>query len=225
MMSDALKQQIASYYWWHSIDLGNGIVTPGIKEFPRMRAEADAIFSGLDVTGKSVLDVGAWNGGFSLEAHRRGAASVTGMDHFTWTHPDYKGRETFELVSRVTGANFGAIDADLDVEALDLTGIGDFDVVLFLGVFYHLKDPIAALRQLVSHTKDVLVVESHVESSQEGDRPSMVFWPGREANNDPTNWWGPNKECLIALLKAAGMRTVQDIPLPYGNRALLRASK
>src|SRR5262245_46217259 len=76
-----LLARAKAYYWFHSIDLGNGVVTPGSKSVALLRAESDAIFGPLDLRGKSVLDIGAWNGNFSFEAKRRLAARVLATDH------------------------------------------------------------------------------------------------------------------------------------------------
>src|SRR5712692_11640559 len=80
-----LLARARTYYWFHSIDLGNGVVTPGSKSLDLLRAEGDAIFGPLDLRGKSVLDIGAWNGNFSFEAKRRQAARGLATDHHCWT--------------------------------------------------------------------------------------------------------------------------------------------
>src|SRR6516225_6199879 len=186
-----LQAIVASYIWWHSIDLGNGIVTNGVNTLETMELRYQQTCSKIDLVGRTVLDVGTWNGGFSVEAWRRGASSVTGFDHFTWNNTYFRARDTFNLTSSVTGAGLKAIDRDLDDPKLDLSDIGKFDVVLFLGVFYHLKNPLSALREVSGTVKDVLALETHLERFSE-DRPAMVFFPGAELAGDATNWWGPN---------------------------------
>ena len=105
----------------------------------------------------------------------------------------------------------------LDVDVPDLTSerVGQFDVVLFLGVFYHLVDPIRALQNLVALTKEVAVIETHLALS-ELERPAMVFYPGTELNNDPSNWWGPNRQCVEAqpgrLPRQTGVEVSEDTP-------------
>ena len=94
---------VDSYFWFHSIDLGDGITTPGQKTPRVMAIEFENTFAKVDLTNKSVLDIGAWNGGFSVEAMRRGAARVVALDHHTWNHSELRGRETFELVCRAIG--------------------------------------------------------------------------------------------------------------------------
>jgi tRNA (mo5U34)-methyltransferase len=200
-----LQEKIAQYFWWHTIDLGNGVVTPGFKTADLMRIEADALFSPVDLHNKTFLDVGAWNGGFSVEAARRGATRIAALDHYTWK--TWRGRETIDLVAQVTNNHIEAIEIDLDMPGLSLKHLGKFDVVLFSGVFYHLIDPIAATREVAALAREVLIVETHVEIIP-GDRPAMVFYPGAELADDPTNWWGPNIACVCALLKQCGFARV-----------------
>jgi tRNA (mo5U34)-methyltransferase len=192
------------YYWFHSIDLGNGVITPGGKSLEVLRAEGEAVFGPLDLRGKSVLDIGAWNGYFSFEAKRRLAARVLATDHHCWT-PEVQGRTTFDLARDALNLEIESLD--IDVPELTPDRIGQFDVVLFLGVLYHLVDPIRALHNVFALTKDVAVVETHLDLRRLG-RPAMVFYPGAELNNDPTNWWGPNRECVEALLKLVGFRRI-----------------
>jgi tRNA (mo5U34)-methyltransferase len=217
-----IAEEAARYFWWHSIDLGGGFVTPGHKTPEMMAAEFANTFDRLDLRGKSVLDIGAWTGGFSVEARRRGARTVTALDHYTWNHPGFRGREAFDLVNRVTGADIRAVDLDLDAPALDLGGVGRFDIVLFLGVFYHLKNPIGALRQIAELAREVLVVETHIEHFSP-ERPAMMFYPGAELAGDDTNWWGPNRACLVEPLGVVGFRRVIASPGWGSSREVFHA--
>jgi hypothetical protein len=76
-------------------------------------------------------------------------------------------------------------------------------VVLFLGVFYHMIDPIVVLQQVASLAKDLPVIETH-QDLLALDRPAMAFYPGTTRANDPSNWWGPNPECVTQLLASTG---------------------
>ena len=109
-----LASRVAQYHWHHSIDLGDGVVTKGAKPPHVINAEADVIFDRLDLAGRSVLDVGAWNGFFSFEAKRRGAARVLATDSYRWSLPEFRGRELFELVREALG---------IDVEAQEMSSI------------------------------------------------------------------------------------------------------
>jgi tRNA (mo5U34)-methyltransferase len=210
-----LLARARAYYWFDSIDLGNGVVTPGSKSLDLLRAEADAIFGPVQLRGKSVLDIGAWNGNFSFEAKRRQAARVLATDHHCWTK-EVKGRHTFHLAK--AALNLEIEELDIDVPELTPDRVGQFDVVLFLGVVYHLVDPIQALRNLATLTKEVAVVESHLDLGNL-DRPAMVFYPGAELNNDPTNWWGPNRLCMEALLTLVGFGRIEYQPHPIVGAA------
>ena len=215
--------QVERYIWFHSIDLGNGVVTPGNKSPKVLRAEADAIFGPLDLRGKSVLDVGAWNGYFSFEAKRRQAQRVLATDHHCWS-PEIQGRAGFDLARRALKLDIESLD--IDVPDLVPGRVGQFDVVLFLGVFYHLPDPIRALQNIAALTKEVAVVETHLDL-RALDRPAMVFYPGTELNDDPTNWWGPNRQCIDALLRLVGFARVvyEPHPLVGAARGIFHAYK
>ena len=218
-----LLARARAYYWFHSIDLGNAVVTPGSKSLDLLRAEAEAIFRPLDLRGKSVLDIGAWNGNFSFEAKRRLAARVLATDHHCWTQ-EVKGRATFDLAK--AALNLEIEELDIDVPELTPDRVGQFDVVLFLGVFYHLVDPIQALQNLAALTKEVAVVDSQLARAVL-ERPAMVFYPGAELNNDPTNWWGPNRQCMEALLKLVGFGRIvyQPHPIVGSARGIFHAYK
>jgi tRNA (mo5U34)-methyltransferase len=202
-----LQHLVNQHYWWHSIELSPGIVTPGKKKLENMKKEFELVFSGISFEGKTVLDVGAWNGGFAVEAARRGARRVVAVDHSTWNSPKLKGRATFDLVAEVTGLPLEAVDIDLDTPRLSLAHLGKFDVILYLGVFYHLKDPIAVTREIAALVQEVLIGESHVELTEE-QRPNLIFYPGRELGNNESNWWGPNPALLEALLTVLGFQSI-----------------
>jgi tRNA (mo5U34)-methyltransferase len=218
----SLAEEVHKHIWFHTIDLGGGVVTPGNKSLDLMATEAEAFFSRLDLDGKSVLDVGAWNGGFSVEAAKRGADRIVALDHYTWNHPHFRGRASFDLVCGVFGGRFEAVDVDLDQPRLSLEHLGRFDVVLFAGVFYHLLDPIAATRELAALANEVFILETHIEHTAD-DRPSMVFFPGSELAGDPTNWWGPNPACVVALLQQFGFSRVEVGAGSADNRAVFHA--
>jgi tRNA (mo5U34)-methyltransferase len=89
---------------------------------------------------------------------------------------------------------------------------------LFLGVFYHLFDPIDALRRLAQITSEVLVLETHLDLQDLG-RPAMAFYSGRKPGGDETNWWGPNRTCVEGLLKAAGFPKVRFTEHPSAGQS------
>lgn len=208
-VQESIASRVQQLRWFHSIDLGNGIVTPGSKTQERHRIEAAAFFDPIDLTGKTVLDIGAWNGFYSFEAERRGAARVVASDHHCW-QPNIQGRISFDLAKNALGSKV----TPLDIDAMDIAPetVGTFDVVLFLGVFYHLKDPIEGLRRAASVCKGMLVVETQLDMMAD-PLPAMRYYPTTELGGDATNWWGPNAACVIALMQGCGFSvTWQNMP-------------
>lgn len=159
-----------------------------------------------DLTGKSVLDVGAWDGFFSFEAERRGAARVLATDAFVWGLPGMKGG--FDLAK--TALNSKVEERLIAIEDTSPETVGMFDLVLFLGVLYHLPHPFLGILRLASVTKTMAIIETYVDLI-DVPRPAMVFYPGRTLNDDPTNYWGPNPACVVSMCKEAGFREVRAI--------------
>jgi tRNA (mo5U34)-methyltransferase len=214
MRRDEMIAAIDRHPWWHSIDLGNGVTTRGCKTAELMAIEFGNTFSALDLRGKSVLDIGASDGGFSLEAARRGAARVVALDQYDRQHGFWKGRETIDLVCRATGIAITVVAADLDSSRLNLAHLGEFDIVLFLGVFCHLIDPIAALREIAPLARERLILETRVEETAD-PRPLMICYPDARLACDPANWWGPNPACVHELLQIVGFSRI-DVAVGSG---------
>jgi tRNA (mo5U34)-methyltransferase len=205
MTNDVLEREVSAIKWWHTIDLGHGVVTPGVDP---SAARARQVRFPEDLTGKTVLDIGAWDGYFSFEAERRGASRVLATDYFCWGHGGWGSKRGFELARRALGSR---VD-DLDVDPLDLTPdrVGTFDVVLFLGVLYHMRHPLLALERVASVTRGQLILQTQVDLLTV-PRPAMAFYEGRECNDDPTNWCGPNPAAVLAMLRTAGFREVSIV--------------
>lgn len=209
MNRDDLQTRVDGIRWWHSIDLGHGIVTKGVdssqaERLSRLRLPAD-------LSGRSVLDIGAWDGFFSFEAERRGAARIVAADYYSWHGTGWgtgKGKAGFQLAREALGSRV----EDVDVDVMDLTPerLGTFDIVLFLGVLYHLPNPLLALERVASVARDFLVLETVVDMVGFG-RPAAAFYPGRELNGDPTNWWGPNEAAVHGMLRSVGFRRVETV--------------
>jgi tRNA (mo5U34)-methyltransferase len=212
---ESLSRQVAGLKWWHTIDLGNGIVTPGIDPTPARLLELQ--FPG-DLTGLSVLDVGAWDGFFSFEAERRGARRVLATDSFCWGGGGWGTKAAFELARQAIGSKV----EDLEIDPLELSPerIGTFDLVLFLGVLYHMRHPLLALERAASVTRGQLILQTQVDLSAI-DRPAIAFYQGAELNNDPTNWTGPNPAAVVAMLRAAGFRDVKVVSEWFARKASL----
>ena len=173
MSSADLQSRVAAIRWYHTIDLGAGIVTQGVDDSPVRLARAQLPPS---LHGLTVLDIGAWDGFFSFECERRGAARVVAADHFSWNGPGWGTKAGFALAREALGSRVE--DIDIDVMELSPERVGTFDVVLFLGVLYHLRHPFLALERVASVTRDLLILETVVDLAG-FRRPAMAFYPGR----------------------------------------------
>lgn len=224
MNVNELQAEMTKILWFHQIDLGSGVITPGLDDSAGKLLRVK-IPENLD--GMSVLDIGAWNGFFSFESERRGASRVLATDSFVWRSEVFKGKQGFDLARKAL--NSKVEDMEIDIMELSPDKIGSWDLVLCLGVLYHLRHPLLALERVFSVTGKQLILETVVELFSE-DKPAMVFYPGTELANDPTNWWGPNQSAVIAMLKDVGfskveLASLEDNPIPGIGRATFHAWK
>jgi tRNA (mo5U34)-methyltransferase len=222
MNVNELQAEVTKILWFHQIDLGSGVITPGLDDsagkLPRIK-----IPENLD--GMSVLDIGTWNGFFSFEAERRGASRILATDSYVWRSEVLNGKQGFDLARKAL--NSKVEDMEIDIMELSPDKIGSWDLVLCLGVLYHLRHPLLALERVFSVTGKQLILETVVELFSE-NKPAMVFYPGTELANDPTNWWGPNPAAVIAMLKDVGfskveLASLEDNPIPGIGRATFHA--
>lgn len=224
-------------FWWHSIDLGQGVVTPGKKTAALLGRELDALCL-PSLTGKTVLDIGAWDGFYSFAAERRGAQRVVALDHYVWSidrplanayHARYAnapvapppieqtscwqpgekpGKRGFDTAHAALGSRVESVYGDF--MTVDPAQIGMFDVVLFLGVLYHMENPLASLRRLAGFTKGVAIIETHAIAVPAFEHRALCeFYPRGELDGDVSNWWGPNLKALEEMCLAAGFSRVE----------------
>ncbi len=201
--------------WFHDLDLDGVRTAPHhfLGDYPGVVWRALAPALPADLTGKTVLDIGCNAGFFSIELKRRGAARVVGVDF----DPRYLAQA--RLAAEVSG-----VDVELrQLSVYDVASLGErFDVVLFMGVLYHLRHPLLALDLVRAHVaKDLVVFQSMLRGSEgrfraERDYPFSerdVFdhpaWPKlhfveQKYADDETNWWIPNRACAEAMLRSAG---------------------
>lgn len=227
MAEDAQEAQrlIAAHpHWYHQIEVAPGVVTPGVND-SQMVLDALQLPERLD--GMRVLDIGARDGFFSFEAERRGAAEVVAIDYLA-------AEETgFPIASKLVGSKVEMRQAN--VYGLTPEEFGTFDLVLFLGVLYHLRDPMLALDRIADICTGSLIVETQAIddavlvgpdefkplaaiSPELESIPIMQFYPGGSLNDDPSNAWAPNQACLRAMLEESGFAV--DRELRMGQRAL-----
>ena len=207
-----LEEEIKLYDWFHTIDFGDGVVANGHCTADILKSKADCYFS-VSPAGRSVLDIGCWDGYFSLEALRRGAKKVLGTDFYAWTQGWSRG--SFELVRERLAPEIEG--REIDVYNLSPVTVGMFDFVLFTGVFYHLRHPLLGLERAASVCNDVLVLETVLDAPSL-KQPAMVFYPGGELKGDPSNWWGPNRLLVEALLRDLGFKHIAYTPTPIPRK-------
>jgi tRNA (mo5U34)-methyltransferase len=211
MDEQELRRRVDEIHWIHSLDLGHGITTPGL--WPPL----DLPLSGCptDLRGMSVLDCCAADGGVAFQAERMGAASVLATDSFLWGGHPGTSKAGFDLAREALGSKVES----RYLEVLDHSPetVGVHDVVLFLGVLYHMRHPLLALERVFSVTRNLLVLETHLDML-DYDRPAMAFYPGAELNGDASNWWGPNIAAVDAMLKDVGFHDVKVVLIkPYAE--------
>lgn len=238
----ALQAQADAISWFHSIDLGQGVRTRGLttqvlgpEKFPPF-------------AGRTVLDIGAWDGYHSFLAEREGATRVVALDHYVWGvdiaargqywaecsargelpdherdttdfwRPDLPGRRGFDFARSALGSKVEPVVTDF--MTADLDELGSFDVVLYLGVLYHMKEPLTALGRVRRVTRSVAVVETealHLPGAT--DLPLLEFAAGDAMAHDYGNWYVPTLAGLQELCRAAGFRQVEVITGPPPGEA------
>jgi tRNA (mo5U34)-methyltransferase len=200
---ETIKAKVFAREWFHRIDLGHGIVTPGIDD---SQTKLDGIGMPADLRGKSVLDIGAYDGFFSFAAERRGAARVVAADKICWNLYGMATKDGFELARQALGSRVE--DVEIAVEDITPERVGVFDVVMMLGVLYHSEDPFRYIRIASAVCREMLILETHVDA-EDYPRPAMVFYPGATLNGDTSNWWGPNRAAVEGMLLESGFARVE----------------
>lgn len=219
MTTDDLRDRVSRLPWHHQIDFGGGVLSPGNTTIDVLRAVASIYFK-HGIAGRSFLDIGCWDGFNSFEASSRGASRVLATDHFAWSDRGWGSRDSFELARSHLAPSVEVID--IDIADLTPEHVGQFDVALFAGVLYHLRHPLLALEQ-VGKLATMLIVETWLDARDQ-ERPMMVFYPGSELANDHTNWWGPNRPCVEAMLRDVGFTRVEFTEHPiYPERGIFHA--
>jgi len=191
-------ERLSKLGWYHSIELPDGSVIAGHQSLEQQRRRLRQFHIPEDLTGKRVLDIGAWDGWFSFEMERRGA-SVLAVD---------SAKNTRLLEAK---ALLGSrIDYHIaDICRLTAHDVGTFDIVLFLGVLYHLKHPLLALENVCGMCRDMACIESFVTDADPNGIPAMEFYETAELRGQLDNWCGPNVACLLAFARSAGFARVQ----------------
>ncbi|MBR0654179.1 TIGR04290 family methyltransferase [Plastoroseomonas arctica] len=242
MTPDAIRAEITRLGpWFHNMELGGVATAPDhpLGDYPRVKWRHFAASIPADLRGQTVLDIGCNGGFYAIEMARRGADRVVAID----TDPRYLAQARF--AADVAGVAI----AFRELSVFDVGRLGErFDIVLFMGVLYHLRHPLLALDLIHEHVaRDLLVFQSlqrgetHVAPVAE-DYPFADVAPFAEPGyprlhfvehgyaGDVTNWWIPNRACTEAMLRSAGFaieaRPEDEVYLcrrvaaPYGAAAV-----
>ncbi|NYZ17444.1 TIGR04290 family methyltransferase [Azospirillum sp. RWY-5-1] len=201
--------------WFHNIDLGGVPTAPDhfLGDYPRIKWQRFQHAIPADLTGRTVLDIGCNGGFYAIEMKRRGADRVVAVDF------DDRYLEQARFAAALCGA-------DIEFRKLSVYDVGAlaerFDVVLFMGVLYHLRHPLLALDLIREHVAgDLVVFQSMLRGSSDTEevRDDYPFWEVAHFERagyprlafveqsycgDETNWWIPNRACAEAMLRSAG---------------------
>jgi tRNA (mo5U34)-methyltransferase len=214
---NGLEERIAALApWFHNIKLGGVWTAPDhfLGDYPGAKFRRFAPQLPRDLSGKSVLDIGCNAGFYSIEMKRRGAERVLGIDS----------DERYLAQARFASETLGFDDIKFEqLDVYDVGALGEkFDLVIFMGVLYHLRHPLLALDLIREHVAgDLLLFQSMQRGSKhaleldedyefaetsiffESSFPKLHFIE-RQYSHDWTNWWVPNRACTEAMLRSAG---------------------
>ncbi|MBM9593381.1 TIGR04290 family methyltransferase [Roseitranquillus sediminis] len=225
MADPRLKEQIRELGpWFHNLDIGGVATAPDhfLGDYPAFKWEGFRHVLPDDLNGASVLDIGCNAGFYSLEMKRRGAGRVVALE----PDPHYLRQARFVAERTGTEIEFR------QMTVYDVGQLGErFDLVIFMGVLYHLRHPLLALDLIHDHVADDLMLFQTMQRGPDSvapvaedydfdkvghfdapDYPKMHFVEHRYAG-DPTNWWVPNAACTQAMLRSAGF-DILETPEP-----------
>jgi tRNA (mo5U34)-methyltransferase len=188
---DEVRARIAAVrHWYHPVEIRPGIITPGSND---ARTVLEMLDLPIDCRGMRALDLGTRDGFFAFELERRGA-EVVAVDYLSMADSG------FGVAAELLGSRVTYLQRNL--YELTAAELGTFDIVLFLGLLYHLPDPLGALRIVRNLTRQRMVLETLVlDFGREVDElPLMRFFAGSTWAGDPTNYWGPNVRCVEEML-------------------------
>lgn len=204
MMS--IREEVEQLRWVHTIDLGNGIVMPG--EWPPNPLIL-AAFSDTDFVGKKVLDIGSWDGLWAFEAEKRGASEVYATDCISQR---WGTASTFDLAHKALHSK-SHYDPNISVYDIERLGVHEFNVVIFCGIYYHLRDPLQAfsrLRQVMAEG-GLIIVEGDV--IYDADDAYAKFFYRNIWKKDPSNWWIPTIPCLRGWIESSYFEICKEYPV------------
>jgi tRNA (mo5U34)-methyltransferase len=231
----ALRQQIASNHdWYHTLELGPGVLTPGIVD---VRPVVSRVPIPASLAGMRVLDVGTWDGFWAFEMERRGGEvhAVDVPDPYRWDWPararlreSYEGGKANLETIRRNGNGFpiarqalgSSVDRhEMTVYEISPDTLGHFDFVFVGSILLHLRDPIGALERIRSVARGEVVINDCIEYvlSKLMRRTPMA----RLDAEDRVWWWQPNLAALHSMIEQAGFEILErgePYFVPFGSR-------
>ena len=218
--------------WFHNLNLRGVRTAPDhfLGDYPAQKFRHFASAVPDDLGGKSVLDIGCNAGFYSLEMRRRGASRVVGID----SDDRYLAQARYAAEVETAGDNTGCDVEFRNLSVYDVAALRErFDLVIFMGVLYHLRHPLLALDLIREHAckPDGLLLFQSMQRGGDAVEPVEAdydFWqtnvfdrPGwprmsfveHRYSGDQTNWWVPNAACSAAMLRSAGF-AIEQHPEP-----------
>jgi tRNA (mo5U34)-methyltransferase len=222
LTADELKKRVQGFEWYHTIDLGQGIVTPGQYDLRPLLKHYGIPDS---LRGKSVLDVGPGHGFFSFEFEQRGAERVATVELPTWTEHDASPvlRGEFDrgkLGEVMDGYLRGALGLAIEARGsrvqrhfysvYDITpqNIGTYDVVFCASVLLHLTDPLRALYAIRTVTREQAIICTGIDTSLHVMNQARALFLGTPTGQA---FWFPTMTCLEQMMTAAGFSKVERV--------------
>ena len=197
-------------WWYHKFEIFPDVITPGVYE---PHGTLQLLELPLDLNEKRILEIGPADGFFTKVLAERGA-EVTAVDYAA---RDFHG---FAIMEKLAGKRFNFIQSNI-YEIVNI-GFRPFDIVLCLGVLYHLPDLCRAIWSIRPLVADSLIVETLI-SLDHNDEPIAEYLPAASVNGDSTNFWAPNLRCCEAILADAGYLVMKTFV--HDNRAVLHCRR
>jgi SAM-dependent methyltransferase len=226
---------VSRYYWYHTIDLGNGLITPGVYDY---RDTIGTFGFPKDMRGMTVLDVGSATGFFAFEFERRGAQVVSlelpslealdrfpgqslesvlvKIDRMMFPEEQHRGHSAADLYEyllegpfRFCAERLGSRVERCYSTVYDVSLPGrQFDLVFIGDVLVHTLYPLKALAALAPLCRGTLIL---AQTMPDGDKPAMDYVGGDDPAHDDVSWWLPNKQCFTQILRKLGFAEVRQI--------------
>lgn len=202
--------------WFHRIKLSNGEYTPGVCHHGPDGGTWPTTRFGLpeNLTGKTVLDIGSWDGFFSFEAERRGA-KVDAMDAPETEGGNWGATKGFSYAHKDLNSKVNFFEGNIETTNLSKP----YDFVLFFGVLYHLKSPTLGLDNACKLSNNIILIETAI--SRINNVPNLEFRPGHVG--DPTNYYYPNILWLEEQLNKNGFKA--EVVYNDGIRATVKGTR